>query len=77
MSTVPLATASAPCLADVVDGHLAAALAGRDDPCLWCGATPVRVEEADLWSGHVVIVCPACGSELTGAVPRRLREVVR
>jgi len=38
---------------------------------------PVRVEEADLWSGHVVIVCPACGSELTGAVPRRLREVVR
>ena len=77
MSTVPLAAASGPSLADLVDEHLAAALAGRDDPCLWCGATPVRVKEADLWTGRVAVVCPACGSELAGAVPRRLREIPR
>jgi hypothetical protein len=77
MSTVPLATAFQTSLADAVDESLAAALAGRDEPCLWCGGHSVRVLGADLWSGAVAVSCPTCGSELSGVVPRRLREVPR
>jgi hypothetical protein len=77
MSTVPLATVSQSSLADHVDECLAAALAGRDESCLWCGGTAVRVVEADLWSGSVTMTCLSCGSELGGVVPRRLREVPR
>jgi hypothetical protein len=77
MSTVPLATVSQPSLGDHVDECLAAALAGRDEPCLWCGGASVRIVEADLWSGSVTVACPTCGSELSGVVPRHLREVPR
>ena len=77
MSTVPLATVAQPSLADAVDESLAAALAGRDEPCLWCGGHSVRVLAADLWSGAVTVSCPTCGSELSGIVPRHLREVPR
>jgi len=76
MSTVPLATAVQPTLADAVDESLAAALAGRDGACLWCGGRAV-VLAADIWSGVVRVACPDCGSELSGVVPRRLREVPR
>lgn len=77
MSTAPLATAAQPTLADAVDESLAAALAGRVDPCLWCGGRGVEVLAADIWSGGVAISCPDCGSELSGVVPRHLREVPR
>ena len=77
MSTVPLATVAQPSLADAVDESLAAALAGRDEPCLWCGGHSVRTLSADLWTGKVTIGCPHCGSELSGTVPRELREVPR
>jgi len=77
MSTVPLATVAQQSLADAVDESLAAALAGRDEPCLWCGGHSVRVLAADLWSGAVTVRCPTCGSELSGIVPRHLREVPR
>jgi hypothetical protein len=77
MSTVPLATVARPSLADAVDESLAAALAGRDEPCLWCGGHAVSVRSADLWSGAVTVACPDCGSELSGVVPRALREVRR
>ena len=76
MSTVPLAAAAQQTLADVVDESLAAALAGRDVSCLWCGGQAV-VLAADLWSGAVTISCAHCGSEMSGVVPRRLREVPR
>jgi hypothetical protein len=77
MSTVPLATVVQPTLADAVDESLAAALAGREAACLWCGARDVEIRSADLWSGAVVIGCRACGTELDGVVPRHLREVPR
>jgi hypothetical protein len=77
MSTMPLATVAQSSLADAVDESLAAALAGRDEPCLWCGGHSVRVLAANLWSGAVTVSCPACGSELSGVVPRHLREVSR
>ncbi len=77
MSTVPLATAVQPTLADAVDEALAAALAGRQAACLWCGARDIEVGVADLWSGAVVLTCRACGAELDGVVPRHLREVPR
>ena len=77
MSTVPLATVALPTLADVVDEALAAALAGRSEPCLWCGGSMVEVVSADIWSGAVVTSCPECGSDLRGTVPRELREVTR
>ena len=77
MSTVPLATASQPSLADAVDEALAAALNGRGSTCLWCGGHDIEVRSADLWSGAVVIRCRHCGTELEGAVPRHLREVPR
>jgi hypothetical protein len=77
MSTVPLATVFQPTLADVVDETLAAALAGRDATCLWCGGHDVEVLSADLWSGAVVTSCRDCGTELEGVVPRHLREVPR
>ena len=76
MSTVPLATAVLPTLADSVDEALAAALAGRDVSCLWCGGHAV-VLAADLWSGAVTISCSHCCSEMSGIVPRHLREVPR
>ena len=50
MSTVPLATVAQSTLADAVDESLAAALAGRDAACLWCGGHAV-VLAADIWSG--------------------------
>jgi hypothetical protein len=77
MSTVPLATAVPPTLADSVDEALAAALAGREEPCLWCGSTQSVVVRADIWSGQVVTRCASCSSELSGVVPRYLREVPR
>jgi hypothetical protein len=77
MSTVPLATVACPTLADTVDEVLAAALAGRSEPCLWCGGFAVTVVRADIWSGEVSMRCRECGSELSGVVPRHLREVRR
>ena len=77
MSTVPLAAAFQPTLADVVDESLAAALAGRDATCLWCGGHDLEVRAADLWSGTVAVRCRRCGAELDGVVPRHLREVAR
>ena len=76
MSTVPLATVAQSTLADSVDESLAAALAGRDSACLWCGGHVV-VLAADIWSGAVKVACVDCGSELSGMVPRHLREVPR
>jgi len=76
MSTMPLATVACPTLADTVDEVLAAALAGRSEPCLWCGGHTV-VLAADIWSGAVTVACRDCGSELSGEVPRHLREVSR
>ncbi len=77
MSTAPLATVAQSSLADAVDDALAAALAGRDELCLWCGGRSLRVVAADIWTGRVVVDCPDCGSELSGVVPRELREVPR
>ena len=77
MSTVPLATVIQPTLADAVDETLAAALAGREASCLWCGGHDLEVVTADLWSGAVVVRCRHCGTELDGEVPRHLREVPR
>jgi len=77
MSTVPLATVACPTLADTVDEALAAALAGRSEPCVWCGGPAVTVVRADIWSGAVTVCCHECGSELSGVVPRHLREVRR
>lgn len=77
MSTTPLATAFQPTLADAVDESLAAALAGRETACLWCGGHDLQVLTADLWSGAVVVRCRRCGAELDGVVPRHLREVPR
>ena len=77
MSTVPLATVACPTLADAVDEALASALAGREEPCLWCGGPRVTVTRADIWSGDVAVHCPSCGSDLCGVVPRYLREVQR
>jgi hypothetical protein len=77
MSTVPLATAVQPTLADAVDESLAAALNGREVTCLWCGGHDLEVRAADLWSGSVVVRCRHCGTDLEGVVPRRLREVPR
>ena len=77
MSTMPLATVACPTLADTVDETLAGALAGREEPCLWCGGTAVAVVRADIWSGAVTVRCHDCGSELAGKVPRQLREVRR
>jgi hypothetical protein len=74
MSTMPLATVAQSTLADAVDESLAAALAGRDAACLWCGGHAV-VLAADIWSGAVKVACSDCGSELSGVVPRHLREV--
>ena len=65
MSTVPLATAVVPTLADSVEEALAAALAGRDTACLWCGGNGFALT-ADIWSGAVTVACSACGSEFTG-----------
>jgi hypothetical protein len=77
MSTVPLATVACHTLADSVDEALAAALAGRSDLCLWCGSPAITVSSADIWSGEVGVRCRECGSELSGVVPRHLREVRR
>lgn len=77
MSTMPLATAMCVSLADTVDEALAAALAGRPEPCLWCGGPAVEVVGADIWSGKVTVRCSSCGSELDGTVPRQRREVPR
>jgi hypothetical protein len=74
MSTMPLATAARSTLADAVDESLAAALAGREAACLWCGGHAV-VLAADMWRGAVKVACSDCGSELSGVVPRHLRVV--
>ncbi len=76
MSTVPLATAVQQTLAESIDESLAAALAGREVACLWCGGHAV-VLAADIWSGAVKVACSDCGSELSGVVPRHLRGVPR
>lgn len=75
MNAVSLATVNMPALADVVDETLAAALAGRDEPCLWCGDGPVSVTSVDIWTGEVRLLCPHCGSELSGVAPRHGIEV--
>ncbi len=77
MSTVPLAAVAVPTLADAVGDTLAAAFAGHEEPCLWCGGGPVRAITADLWTGAVTVRCPRCGTELRGVVPRESREVAR
>lgn len=77
MSAAPLISPAAPVLADVLDMALAAGLSGQDEPCLWCGAPRVVVGRADMWSGSVTMRCSSCGSELSGVVPRGLREVRR
>ncbi len=77
MSTAPLTAIVQPTLADVIDESLAAALAGRGEPCLWCGGSETFVMRADIWSGRVVSRCVSCGTELSGVVPRELREVPR
>jgi hypothetical protein len=77
MNAAPLATVACPTLADTVDEALAAALAGRSEPCLWCGGSAVTVATADIWSGQVTVRCRECGSELSGVVPRQLREMRR
>ena len=77
MNTVPLAAVACPTLADAVDEVLAAALADRGEPCVWCGGSAVSVVRADIWSGEVTVRCHECGSELSGIVPRHLREVRR
>jgi len=77
MSTMPLATVACLTLADAVDDTLASALAGREEPCLWCGGPHVTVTRADIWSGEVAVRCVTCGSDLSGVVPRYLREVQR
>ncbi len=74
MSSVPLATQALLSLADAVDEALAAALAGHAGACLWCGKAGVLITGADIWSGRTAVRCPSCGSELSGVVPRRLRE---
>jgi hypothetical protein len=76
MSTVPLAAVMCPSLADAVDEALAEGLAGRNGRCLWCGA-PTTAVVADIWSGRAALTCSVCGSELSGTVPRPLREVRR
>jgi hypothetical protein len=77
MSTAPLATSAFPTLADAVDDTLAAVLAGRDEPCLWCGGAPLQVVSAVVWTGAVTVRCPRCGTELDGVVARDRREVRR
>jgi hypothetical protein len=77
MSTLPLAIPAPVTLGDAVDESLAAALAGRPEPCLWCGGPTVVVTAADIWSGAVTTTCERCGSELSGVVPRHLREAPR
>jgi len=77
MSTMPLATVACPTLADAVDEALAAALAGRRELCLWCRGPSVTVMKSDIWSGQVTVRCHECGSELSGVVPRHLRELRR
>lgn len=77
MSTMSLATVVPTSLADAIDESLSAALAGRPEPCLWCGGLAVEVAAADIWSGAVTTRCVGCGSELSGTVPRHLREVPR
>ena len=74
MSTLPLATAAQLTLADTVDESLAAALAGRDATCLWCGGHDVG--PARRTSGAVRRrPLPAAAASSTGVVPRHLREV--
>lgn len=73
MSTVPLVAAFPPCLADVVEESLSAALSGGEQRCLWCGSRAVEVSRADIWTGEVTARCGSCGSELSGVVRRELR----
>jgi hypothetical protein len=75
MSVLSLTTLPVRSLADVVDEVLAGALAGHSQPCLWCGGGPVRVTSFDFWTGEVTVLCPECGSELSGAVVRHQLEV--
>jgi Zn finger protein HypA/HybF involved in hydrogenase expression len=74
---MPLATYPAQSLADAVAETMAAALAGVEEPCLWCGGGPVRVTSVDIWTGEAKVLCPQCGSELTAIVPRHGIEVRR
>ncbi len=76
MNTLPLASVALPTLADAVDEALAAALAGRAEPCLWCGGGPVSVAIGRLLErqGHASAAASAAASS-SGVVPRHLREV--
>ncbi len=75
MNVLPLTALPLQSLADVVDETLAGALAGHGQSCLWCGGGPVRVTSFDFWTGEVKVLCPECGSELSGAVVRHRLEV--
>ena len=78
MSTVPLATVACPTLADTVDEALAAALAGRRRavPVVRRSGSHGR-ERPTSGAATVTVRCRECGSELSGVVPRHLREVRR
>ena len=69
MSTVPLAAAVQLTLADAVDESLAAALAGREATCLWCGGHDIEVRTADLWSGSVAVRCRHAAPSWTAWCP--------
>ncbi len=73
MSTLPLVASPSPTLADVLGDTLDSALAAGAARCLWCGADAL-VAVADRWTGHVVVRCPVCESELEGVGARRPRE---
>ncbi len=75
MNTAPLVTLPVRSLADVADETLADAAVGRDTTCLWCGGGPLRVVSVDIWTGEVGLICPHCGTEMSGVVPRRAMEV--
>jgi len=73
MSTLPLAIAPPPTLADLLGDTLDDGLAAGAARCVWCGGDAVAVV-ADRWTSRVVLRCPDCGSELEGVGRRRARE---
>ncbi len=77
MSLAPFISSVAPTLAEAVDAVLAGGLSGREQRCLWCGASHLVAGHTDIWSGSITMRCASCGSELSGVAPRRLREVKR
>lgn len=71
---LPLSLDPLPTLADVIDQTLDDGLATGSARCVWCGAEAIAAV-AELWTGRVLLRCPACGSELEGRGRRRGREV--